>query len=98
MVIVHFSATVICPWGEQGVAATTKCVSGARNLVTSAAFPPEVLVDTLAAGDTFIGATISALLQERSVQEALEFGCRVAGAKCGMRGLDGVKDLQFLRE
>ena len=94
----HFRATVICAWGEQGAVAMTKCTSGARELVTSHAFPPEVLVDTLAAGDTFIGSTICQLVEGKSVGDAIKFGCRVAGAKCGMKGLDGIKDLEFLQK
>ncbi|XP_076439382.1 ketohexokinase-like, partial [Babylonia areolata] len=48
---------VICPWGERGAAGKR---SGA-DTVTSPAFPPEVVVDTLGAGDTFNAATIFAL-------------------------------------
>ena len=82
----------MCPWGEQGAVAMTKDASGTRHLVKSAAFPPEVVVDTLGAGDTFIGATISELVSGKDVDSAINFGCRVAGAKCGMRGLDGIKN------
>ena len=61
------------------------------DVVTSLAFPPPRLVDTLAAGDTFNGATISALSNGQSVKDAIRFGCQVAGAKCGIRGWDGLK-------
>ena len=60
------------------------------DVVTSPAFPPP-LVDTLAAGDTFNGATISALSKGQSVKDAIRIGCQVAGAKCGIRGWDGLK-------
>lgn len=87
-------------------------------LVHSDAFPPETLVDTLGAGDTFNAAVIFALSAGghspawarhghgtawhsparltgahspgRSLQDALTFGCQVAGKKCGIQGYDGI--------
>ena len=59
--------------------------------IFSSAFPPEKLVDTLGAGDSFVGSTISQLNLRKSVQEAIVFGCKFAGAKCGQMGLENVK-------
>uniref|UniRef100_A0A8B9QM42 Ketohexokinase n=1 Tax=Apteryx owenii TaxID=8824 RepID=A0A8B9QM42_APTOW len=60
-------------------------------LVHSDAFPPDAVVDTLGAGDTFNAAVIFALSEGRqSLQEAITFGCRVAGRKCGVQGYDGI--------
>ncbi|XP_033748276.1 ketohexokinase-like [Pecten maximus] len=83
-------AVVICAWGDQGAAALS---STDGVLCTSPVFPPETLVDTLGAGDTFNAATIFALCQGRSVQEAITLGCKVAGTKCGMKGNKGLKDI-----
>lgn len=86
------SGTVICAWGEDGAAAKT----GSQDLVTSPIFPPEKVVDTLGAGDTFNAATIVALSNGVSVQKAITFGCKIAGAKCGMTGYKGLIGLQTM--
>lgn len=49
-----FRGVIICPWAEEGAIARTPC--GA--VVQSSAFPPEKVIDTLGAGDTFNAATI----------------------------------------
>lgn len=50
-------ATLICAWAEEGADA----MGPDGELVHSDAFPPETLVDTLGAGDTFNAAVIFAL-------------------------------------
>ncbi|XP_026969403.1 ketohexokinase isoform X5 [Sagmatias obliquidens] len=50
----------------------------------------DVVVDTLGAGDTFNASVIFSLSQGKSMQEALSFGCQVAGKKCGLQGFDGI--------
>uniref|UniRef100_A0A8U8AXQ5 Uncharacterized protein n=1 Tax=Geospiza parvula TaxID=87175 RepID=A0A8U8AXQ5_GEOPR len=79
-------ATLICAWAEEGADA----LGPDGQLVHSDAFPPETLVDTLGAGDTFNAAVIFALAEGRSLQDALTFGCRIAGRKCGIQGFDGI--------
>ncbi|XP_074751317.1 ketohexokinase [Athene noctua] len=79
-------ATLICAWAEEGADA----VGPDGELVHSDAFPPETLVDTLGAGDTFNAAVIFALSAGRSLQDAITFGCRIAGRKCGIQGFDGI--------
>uniref|UniRef100_A0A8B9V8F1 Ketohexokinase n=1 Tax=Anas zonorhyncha TaxID=75864 RepID=A0A8B9V8F1_9AVES len=59
-------------------------------LLHADACPPETLVDTLGAGDTFNAAVIFALSGGQSLQDALNFGCRIAGKKCGIQGYDGI--------
>ena len=80
------------PWGDCGAAAMTHDGSGAT-CRTSAAFPPATVVDTLAAGDTFMAATMLALSRGWLLGDAVEMGCRVAGRKCGMRGNRGLKGM-----
>ncbi|XP_067150998.1 ketohexokinase isoform X3 [Apteryx mantelli] len=83
---VRQGATLICAWGEAGADA----VGPGGELVHSDAFPPDAVVDTLGAGDTFNAAVIFALSEGQSLQEAITFGCRVAGRKCGVQGYDGI--------
>ncbi|XP_052001128.1 ketohexokinase isoform X1 [Xyrauchen texanus] len=79
-------ATLICAWAENGADAM-----GPDGVVThSDAFPPEKLVDTLGAGDTFNASVIYSLSNGGGLQEALTFGCQIAGKKCGVHGYDGI--------
>lgn len=82
----------MCAWGEDGAAAK----SGSGDVVTSPIFPPETVLDTLGAGDTFNAATILALSNGRDLQDAIIYGCKVAGAKCGMVGHIGLKKLNTI--
>ena len=88
IIFLYFRGTVICAWGEKGAMARTWDGQVAK----SPSFPPDKVVDTLAAGDTFNAAVILALSHHRSLQDALTFGCKIAGAKCGMVAFDGLKD------
>ncbi|XP_067009276.2 ketohexokinase [Anabrus simplex] len=84
--LIKKNATVIVPWGELG--ATARNPDG--EVVHSPAFPPQKVVDTLGAGDTFCAAVISALNSKHSLKDSIVFGCQVAGAKVGMYGYDGL--------
>lgn len=79
-------ALLICAWAEKGADAM-----GPGGVVThSDAFPPQTLVDTLGAGDTFNASVIYTLSNGGSISEALRFGCQVAGRKCGIHGYAGL--------
>ena len=79
-------ATVICAWGTRG--ADGAGLDG--EVKHSNAYPPEKVVDTLGAGDTFIAGAICSLIQGSSIEDTLIFACRLAGFKCGMNGNDGL--------
>ncbi|XP_051723686.1 ketohexokinase isoform X2 [Ctenopharyngodon idella] len=79
-------ATLICAWAEKGADA----MGPDGVVIHSDAFPPEKLVDTLGAGDTFNASVIYSLLNGGSLQDALTFGCQIAGKKCGVHGYDGI--------
>ncbi|KAI3369664.1 hypothetical protein L3Q82_024502 [Scortum barcoo] len=82
----HRKAVLVCAWAEKGADAL-----GPDGLVVhSDAYPPETLVDTLGAGDTFNSAVIYTLSNGGSLQDALTFGCKIAGRKCGFHGYDGI--------
>ncbi|XP_041487071.1 ketohexokinase isoform X3 [Microtus oregoni] len=79
-------ATLVCAWAEEGADA----LGPDGQLLHSDAFPPPQVVDTLGAGDTFNASVIFSLSKGNSMQEALRFGCQVAGRKCGLQGFEGI--------
>lgn len=79
----------VCTWGEGGAAA----LDNGRRMHRVAAHPPEQVVDTVGAGDTFNAGLIDALLQHSSPPDALEAAARLAGRKCGRYGLDGLVEV-----
>ncbi|XP_052042199.1 ketohexokinase isoform X1 [Apodemus sylvaticus] len=83
---VRKGATLVCAWAEEGADA----LGPDGQLLHSDAFPPPRVVDTLGAGDTFNASVIFSLSKGHSMQEALRFGCQVAGKKCGLQGFDGI--------
>ncbi|MBD3671085.1 MAG: ketohexokinase [Gammaproteobacteria bacterium] len=72
-----------CAWGELG--GYGMLADGSH--FDSPAFPPEALVDTIAAGDVFNAGVINASLNGHSCQESLQQACRVAGDHCGVEGI-----------
>ncbi len=79
-------ALLVCTLGEQGVIGLDR----ADRVVEAAARPPDQVVDTLGAGDTFNAGLIDALVRGEALTEALGFACRLAGVKCAQRGLHGL--------
>ncbi|XP_053552309.1 ketohexokinase [Bombina bombina] len=89
---VRTGAFLVCAWAEKGAVA----LGPDGVVVHSPSFPPETIVDTLGAGDTFNASVIYSLSRGQSIQEALTFGCRVAGRKCGIQGYDGLAHSSIL--
>lgn len=83
------NATLICAWGEAGASA----LSPAGEWLESPAFPPAQLVDTVGAGDVFNAGCIDGLARGLPLPEVLVAACRLAGAKCGQLGLEGLPAL-----
>ncbi|MEA2079678.1 MAG: ketohexokinase [Pseudomonadota bacterium] len=80
------NADIVCTLGDKGAVARSRFDEAIR----SDAFPPQRLVDTLAAGDTFNAAMIDALLRGVPLADALRFACQLAGNKCAQAGLHGL--------
>jgi len=80
------NADIVCTLGEKGAVALSRHGEAIRN----DASPPQRLVDTLAAGDTFNAAMIDALLAGAPLADALRFACQLAGNKCAQAGLHGL--------
>ena len=80
------NADLVCTLGAEGAVARSR----EGELIRSRAFPPQQLVDTLAAGDTFNAAMIDALLRGVPLADGLRFACRLAGNKCAQAGLHGL--------
>ncbi|EDV23092.1 uncharacterized protein TRIADDRAFT_58015 [Trichoplax adhaerens] len=77
-------AIMICPWGDYGADGIGPPQS---NIVHADALTLDVVVDTLAAGDTFLAGTIHSLRKGESLLKSISYGCKLAGTKCKQRGL-----------
>ncbi len=75
-----------CAWGEQGAWA----IDAEGRIHHAPAWVPEQVVDTVGAGDVFNAAFIHTRLKGLSIETGLQFACKLAGAKCGRRGLEGI--------
>ncbi|KDO34465.1 hypothetical protein SPRG_00529 [Saprolegnia parasitica CBS 223.65] len=76
---------VVVPWGSDG--AFVWCT--ATNCMDHVPVDPiPKPLDTVGAGDTLVGATISALGAGLAIQDAVAIGCRVARTKCLQIGLE----------
>ncbi|MGD2117930.1 MAG: PfkB family carbohydrate kinase [Chromatiales bacterium] len=79
---------VFCAWGKLGGWAMDE----RGKPYQQPAWQPKQVVDTLGAGDVFNAAIIDAHLRGLSVEASLEFGCYLAGYKCGIQGFDGLAE------
>ncbi len=83
-------AKLVVAWGEFGASAFDKAESA--SYLSPAFPPPNGIVDTLGAGDSFNAGVILALRRRNKLSDALNFGCQIAGAKVGQRGFRGLGD------
>lgn len=75
-------------WGSSGAYALD---SASGEGLHQPPFPPERVVDSVGAGDSFIGAAVFALARGAGPREALRCACAVAGAKVGQVGFAGLE-------
>lgn len=92
------TAVIICAWAEAGARAAVIDDGRITGQFSSPSFPARAgVVDTTGAGDSFIAATVFALqVLQQEVGEAIRFGCRFAGAKCGVLGNQGLDNFEQL--
>jgi ketohexokinase len=76
---------LVCAWGADGAWYSDHDSVGSFHVPAVA---PMRVVDTLAAGDTFNAAVIAARCRGLALSASVEYGCRVAGYKCGLHGLN----------
>ena len=81
------SGLLICAWGEQGAYG----LDGNGICHHAPAHPPVQVIDTLGAGDVFNAGIIDALVQGKPLEAALNDATQLAGMKCGIYGLDGLR-------
>lgn len=94
-------AFLISIWGTNG-SKVVKVINGKiveNTLTTSKCYPPKKVIDTNAAGDTYLAAFLfDIIVNANSVDKAIKFASKIAGIKVGMEGyeeLDQCKDLEM---
>jgi len=76
------NSDLVCSWGKEGAYALLLN----NDFLYSKAYPPNMVVDTIGAGDTFNAALIHSRLTKKNWQDSLTFACKIAGKKCGQYG------------
>ncbi|XP_050072122.1 ketohexokinase-like [Anopheles maculipalpis] len=76
--------TIICPWG----ACDSIAMDEYGSWYSQRTYPPEVIRDSLGAGDTFVAGCIFKLAQKEPLSAVLEFASRLAGRKLAYFGFD----------
>ena len=80
------ASLLLLPWGADGAYALTS----KRARIFAPAQPPAQLIDTIAAGDVFNAAAITALLDHQPIDQVLRTANALAGHSCGQLGIDGL--------
>ena len=97
--------SIIVPWGAKGVYGIQVNVKNMIEMYTvnktrsfdeigilfNEAYPPKKVIDTLGAGDTFIGAYLYAVSCNMTIRNCMNFASKVAGFKVGTMGFDSIK-------
>lgn len=79
---------VVCPWGSDGVFYQRCSDPPPRMVHRIAAKPLARVVESIGAGDTFIGASVAALANALPLVQAVQLACDVATAKCARVGFE----------
>lgn len=81
------NAMLTCTWGENGAFARNRD----GQTYQTPAYRPEQVIDTLGAGDVFNAGLIAQLVRGETLESSLQRATRLAGLKCGIRGLQLAK-------
>ncbi|TYZ69451.1 hypothetical protein PybrP1_002745 [[Pythium] brassicae (nom. inval.)] len=81
-------AAVVCPWGSDGVFYQRCRDPPPRTVQQIETTPLARVVESIGAGDTFIGACVAALSNAVPLAQALALACDVATAKCARVGFE----------
>ena len=79
-----FRASIIVAWGSAGAAAGVAVPGNTARM--NPAYPPESVIDTLGAGDTFNAGFIHAMKRSNDTHTSVDYACRLAGTKVGSFG------------
>ncbi|KAG8230520.1 hypothetical protein J437_LFUL019223 [Ladona fulva] len=93
----NFGSVIVCTWGEVGSCAVLLEEGRTKIEYSEAHFCAEAK-DTLGAGDTFLAGFVKACLSRKSLKEALQFASKLAGAKCGIKGFSGIRNIYLESE
>ncbi len=89
----RFAMTVVLTLGGQGA------VAFAPNVVLQASALPIQPMDTVGAGDAFVGAFVAAMGADRGIEDCLRWGSVAGGLTCLQPGAqDGVPDAAAIKE
>ncbi|KAK1947182.1 Ketohexokinase [Phytophthora citrophthora] len=82
--LTNHSRAFICPWGAEGVYCLDVYTSEMHHVAGARL---DKVVETIGAGDSFIGASLAGLsFGNVSLDAVLRTACEVAGAKCSQQG------------
>jgi sugar/nucleoside kinase (ribokinase family) len=74
---------IVCPWGADGVYYMDGVTHAEHHAATTSL---DQTVDSVGAGDTFIGTALAAFAHSVPLHDTVRVACRVATAKCGQHG------------
>lgn len=89
-----FTKAFICAWGEAGVFYLDLVNSaGGMEYIPANKRRQTPVVESIGAGDSFIGSSIAALASGLKLSKALHLACEIATIKCFQRGFAFQEDL-----
>ena len=85
-------AFIVCAWGDSGAACGV--TGNSDDVIMVPAAKPSQVVDTLGAGDTFLGGLLYALVHGKTLGSSVRFACDVAGHKVSAFGFDHIRNFK----
>lgn len=79
---------VVCSWGHVGAAFARNVAGDVAKL--EPAVPPQAVLDTIGAGDTFQAALVHGKLNGLTLDESVKFACGIASKKISHYGYDNI--------